>query len=365
MTKRIKVLYTIPNFDTAGSGKVVYDLLSGLNKEHFEVEIACGSNKGEFFKTVQDLGVPIYIFETKTTYRPYYSLPVRILTISKFFKANKFDIIHSWQWSSDWTEVLAARWVGVKFLYTKKAMSWGNLHWKIKSYLSSFIITINEEMTQYFSYKKNQKLIPLGLDTSYYDPDLFENCIEDDSSLRIITVANLVPVKGVEVLIEALSMFVDSNVSLTVLGDNNSEYSHYLKNYCNKLNVSDQVKFIKRQKDVRPFLASSDLFVIPTLDQGRKEGMPMALVEAMSMGLPVLGSDISGINFVLKDFDSLLFKANNAIDLKTKINKILSLSAKERHELGGQLRHYVISHFSFGTFIKEHERLYKSLIKVK
>ena len=39
MAKRIKILFTIPNFDTAGSGKVVYDLVNGLDKEIFEPEI--------------------------------------------------------------------------------------------------------------------------------------------------------------------------------------------------------------------------------------------------------------------------------------------------------------------------------------
>lgn len=74
MNRRIRILFTISNFDTAGSGKVVYDLIYGLDKSKFEIEIACGNDKGEFFKTVKALGLPIHIFETKTSYRPYYSL---------------------------------------------------------------------------------------------------------------------------------------------------------------------------------------------------------------------------------------------------------------------------------------------------
>ena len=109
MSKRIRILFTISNFNTAGSGKVVYDLVNGLDKSKFDIEIACGNATGEFFKTVKALGLPIHIFETKTSYRPYYSLLSRVLKISKFYKQQQYDIIHSWQWSSDWTEVLAAR----------------------------------------------------------------------------------------------------------------------------------------------------------------------------------------------------------------------------------------------------------------
>ncbi|WP_348799484.1 hypothetical protein [Flavobacterium adhaerens] len=38
--KKLKILYTIPNFDTAGSGKVLYDLAQNLDKDKFEVHIA-------------------------------------------------------------------------------------------------------------------------------------------------------------------------------------------------------------------------------------------------------------------------------------------------------------------------------------
>ena len=56
MGNRIRILYTIPNFDTAGSTKVVYDLIYGLDKTQFEIEIACQHNKGTFFKDVEALG---------------------------------------------------------------------------------------------------------------------------------------------------------------------------------------------------------------------------------------------------------------------------------------------------------------------
>ena len=50
---KIKILYVIPNFDTAGSGKVLYDLAKNLNKEKFQVEIACKNAKGAFFNEVE------------------------------------------------------------------------------------------------------------------------------------------------------------------------------------------------------------------------------------------------------------------------------------------------------------------------
>ena len=87
---KIKILFTIPNFDTAGSGKVVYDLVKGLDKEKFEVEVACSSNRGTFFKEMESLGIPIHIFETTTSYHPFSNLISRIKTIKVFFRKKSF-----------------------------------------------------------------------------------------------------------------------------------------------------------------------------------------------------------------------------------------------------------------------------------
>ncbi len=361
LQRKIKILYTIPNFNTAGSGKVVYDLVKGLDKNLFEVEIACSSNKGAFFKEVEQLGIPIHIFETTSSYRPYLTLFSRIAKIRKFFKKHNFDIVHSWHWSSDWTEALAARWAGAEWIYTKKAMSWGNKHWKIRSYLANFIITINEEMRSYFPNKKNQQLIPLGVDTSYYSPHLFPIKPEASETFTIITVANLVPVKGIEVLLKAIKLLNDPTIKLTVLGENTNEYGKQLERLCAALSLQDQVSFLGKKADVRSYVAASDLYVIPTLNEGRKEGMPMALVEAMAMAIPVLGSNISGINFVLRDFTELLFPANDEKVLAQKIIKLKQKTSANRVALGAKLRQAVIENYRLEIFLQRHQALYLKL----
>lgn len=343
---------------------MVYDLVYGLDKSKFDIEIACGSREGDFFKVIEALGVPIYIFETKTPYRPYYNLMFRIWRISKFFKQHQYDIIHSWQWSNDWTEALAARLIGVKWLYTKKAMGFNTKHWHIKSYLAHFIVTINNEMRAYFPHKKLQALIPLGIDTEYYAPDAILKPIAfDAAAFHIITVANLVPVKGIQVLMDALNLLKDSTIRLSVLGDCDNDYGRDMMALRDQLGMQEQVQFLGKQMDVRPYIKSADLYVIPTLDEGRKEGMPMALVEAMSMGIPVLGSDITGINFVLSDFKHLLFEAGNPEALSLKINAIKRMDAEARLKIGQDLRVYCQAHFTMEAFITAHEELYKTILK--
>ncbi|MEO8932963.1 MAG: glycosyltransferase, partial [Xanthomarina sp.] len=209
---KIKILYSIPNFDTAGSGKVIYDLVKGLDKTRFAPEILVKHTKGAFFKEVEALGVPIHVFPYETSYKPFWSFPFRLFKVARFFKSHNWDIIHSWHWSSDFSEALAAKLAGIKFVYTKKAMGWGNKAWRWKSLLSSHVIAINETMmTEFFNpmSKVMVSYMPLGLNTDVYKPqaknrDILQKYQIQEGDFVVISVVNMVPVKGIEILIEAV-----------------------------------------------------------------------------------------------------------------------------------------------------------------
>ena len=51
--KRTKIVFTIPNFDTAGSGKALLKVATGLDSERFDAQICCMHAKGAFFKEVE------------------------------------------------------------------------------------------------------------------------------------------------------------------------------------------------------------------------------------------------------------------------------------------------------------------------
>ncbi|MDA9302790.1 glycosyltransferase [bacterium] len=357
---KIKILYTIPNFKTAGSGKVVHDLVKGLDKEKFSPEICCFHSKGEYFKEIETLGVPIHIYSFTKDLKPYLSLLFRIYKISKFFKKNKFDIIHSWNWSSDITEPLAAKLAGIKWLYTKKAMSWGNSNlWKLRSLLATRILVLNNDMVpRYFNkIKKKTKLIYLGVDTGFYIPQnktyvtpLGHQFTEKD--FVIVTIANLVPIKGVEYLINAVNEISDKCIKLLIVGDNKNEYGQNLI----KDNKNSNIYFIDKQIDVRPFHAIADLFVIPTKTSW--EGLPVSPLEAMSSQRIVIGSNVEGVREVLGNFKDFMFPAKNVEVIISKINWIMKMAPLEKKMHEVNMRKEIEQNFTLKKCVGLHEEYY-------
>jgi glycosyltransferase involved in cell wall biosynthesis len=365
---KLKILYTIPNFNTAGSGKVVLDLIRGLNDE-FVIEVACFSDKGEMFKVVQKEAHKVHLLDFAVPGKPYASLFKRISPIRKFFKENKFDLIHSWHYNDDWTEGLSARLSGIPYVFTKKSMSWGGKDWWLRSKLAKHIITINHDMnTEFYPGWKKAVYMPLGLDLNEYAP--LQNSREAINDLPISTddfvlmsVANMVPVKGIETAIEALYLTDNQRIKYVLVGSCFDDYRATLDGLIEKYNLTNHVFFVGKKANVKPFLAAADLFVIPTLNEGRKEGQPMAPIEAMACQRLVTGSKIPGVKDVLAEWPDLIFDAKNAHELSKILKGVYTMSAEERLEIASRMRKKAEDNYGMCQFIQGHSTLYHHLTK--
>jgi glycosyltransferase involved in cell wall biosynthesis len=366
MRNKIKILYTIPNFNTAGSGKVVYDLVKGLDKEKFAPEICCSHSEGAFFKEVQKLNVPIHIFNSTTELKPYISFPIRLMKIIFFFRKHNFDLIHSWHWSSDITEPIAAKLSGIKWVYTKKAMSWGSpKKWQLRSKLSSKIFVLNKDMLPKYFKKLEDKveLVYLGVDPNKYMPQkkIYTTPLGHEFSKKdfvIVTVANLVPIKGIEYLIKAVNKINDVSIKLLIVGNSKNEYGQALL----AENKNSNIIFIDKQLDVRPYHAVSDVFVIPTKTSW--EGLPVAPLEAMSSERIVIGSNVEGVREVLFNFKNCMFPPKDSQKIKEKIEWIRAMNKEEKEILQHRMRQEIEEKFSLAVCISRHTQIYFETINI-
>ncbi len=369
MKRRIKILYTIPNFDTAGSGKALLKVAMGLDRTLFEPHIACFHDRGAFFETVRRSGISVHLIEYTSPSRPLMGCLKACYKKSHFFK--QFDIIHSYHYAPDYTEGLAVRMAGRKFVFTKKNMNWGGSSargWLLRSFLANRIAVQNRDMIREF-YPKSKKVFYLtrGVDTREFQPREKDRLLLKELGLPVdakivLNVSNMVPVKGLEVLMEAFAGIEDPKARLLLVGDNDNDYGRFLGEKARELNIVDRVIFTGKRSDVNRFLSIADLFVLPTLNKGRKEGSPVALLEAMASGRIVLASDIAGISDQLDNFQELMFEAGNVDQLKAKMKWVLEMNTDDLSAYKSRLLEEVNLNFTIEKEIARHEELYKLLI---
>lgn len=161
--------------------------------------------------------------------------------------------------------------------------------------------------------------------------------------LHAVAVGRLTRVKGLEFAISALSRLgADHPWHLDLVGE--GELRNDLATLAADLGVADLVTFHGFRRDVEAVLAQADALVMPSLH----EGLPYALLEAMSLGVPAIASDVGGLAEVLEhERTGLLVPVGDASALASALKKLGDDSAL-RNALGSaaaaeQRRRYTLS----------------------
>lgn len=368
--QRIKVLFSIPNFDTAGSGKALLKVAMGLNLAKFEPHIMCLHSRGTFFEIVEKSGIPVHIIPFTSVMKPYVKGIWKCYKVSRLLKAINPTIIHSFHYGADYSEALAAKMAGIKWIYSKKNMNWGGASkngWRLRSKLATAIVAQNTHMLQLFFENSNKvHLIPRGVDTQEFFPQLASMELKKQWNLSendriVMCVANLVPVKGIEVLIAAFGKMslIHTSWKLIIVGDYSTDYGKKLRELVIKMELRDRVIFTGKQQNINNYLSLAELFVLPTMPRG--EGSPVALLEAMACEIMVLGSNISGIYDQLEKFSNYLVDSGNKDAWEQALDAVFVRESIENREKGRVFRQHVIDHFSLEKEISRCEQLYESL----
>lgn len=156
-------------------------------------------------------------------------------------------------------------------------------------------------------------------------PGALSNRLSPDSEWIIGSVALIRPRKGMEVLIQALANLrrMGQPVRLRAVGPFETvEYEKTIKEMTVRLGVADAIDWVGFTRDVDAEFSKMDIMVLPSLFG---EGMPMVILEAMAMGVPVVASDVEGIPEVLEHgHTGLVVPAGNAEQLAVVLTELMN-----------------------------------------
>jgi glycosyltransferase involved in cell wall biosynthesis len=369
MANKIRLLLTVPNFDTAGSGKVVLKLAQRFDRSRFEPHICCMHDRGDFFQAVTASSIPIHIVHYTNPMADRVNGLLGCWRVSRFFRS--FDLVHSFNYADDYSEALAARMAGVKWVYLKTNMMWHSRAWRLRTWLAHGVVAQNTDMMRMFFAKSSRTvaLIPRGVDTTEFKPRpkvtaLYGELGLPEDARVVLAVANLVPIKGINHLIDAFTTIAARHPRawLCIVGDDRSDYGASLKEQAARGPAASRVLFIGKRPDVNAFHTIADVFILPTLSKG--EGCPVAVVEAMSAGTLSIATDVPGIRDQLAEATDQLFEADNVAALVKTLDWALELPAAERQKRIQQQLEVVRQRYTLEEEVAAHETFYRRVMGV-
>lgn len=125
--------------------------------------------------------------------------------------------------------------------------------------------------------------------------------------------------KGLGIILEAMRLVANQQVKLIVVGGTSALIAGY-QSRAQSFNISDQVKFVGMQKDVRPYLWASDIFAFPSA----YETFSLVTFEAAAAGLPLLVSHLHGVEDLLRDEENGWLVQRDPADIAARLQTALS-----------------------------------------
>jgi len=215
-----------------------------------------------------------------------------------------------------------------------------------------------QEIIHYGAPLHKIRIVPNPVDTKLFKPSL------NRDSNTLIWTGRMVPEKGLLYLLKALNMVVHKDgyeqVRLLMIGD--GPQRPLILKLTRKYNLGNNVVllgFLPRRK-VAEYLSKASIFLFPSI----REGMPISLLEALSSGLPVVGTRISGVrDLVIHGYNGLLVPPKNSRALAKAISYLLE-NEDLRNRMSKNARKYIVANFDYQKVLPQLEQLYAEAIKI-
>lgn len=324
-------------------------------------------------------GVKTYAIEMQRQISPFQDL-ISLIKLYSYFRKEKPDIVHSITPKAGLLSMIASRFAGVPhrlhtftglvFPYKKGIMQKILILMdKILCWCATDIYPegngVKKDLEKFKITKKPLNIIANGnvngIDLEYFNN---KNISFDDKKILsnqlgireedfvFVFIGRLVTDKGINELINVFKKLEKSNnaVKLLLVGSFEEHLDPLLPEIKQEIEQNRNIISVGFQKDIRPYLAISNVLVFPSY----REGFPNVVLQALAMELPAIVTDISGSNEIVdKNINGLIIDAQNERQLynamlgiftekklfeKVKKNTVYSIQKFENKRLWEELK---------------------------
>lgn len=187
----------------------------------------------------------------------------------------------------------------------------------------------------------------LGVNPNHFSPRPFR---ENPQPFEILCVGRLVPVKGQQILINAVMRLLQQGrrLRLCLVGDGPDRV--FLEQTVKQNNLKEYITFAGavNQERILSYYRKADAFVLASF----AEGVPVVLMEAMVMEIPCISTHITGIPELITPHKGILVVPSSVTELAQAITHLMD-DAKFRQELGQQGRLQILEHYELHKNVQQ------------
>lgn len=378
-----KVLFVDVRDQLGGDTVVLLSTVRHLNRERFEVHIAC-LDHGRLREALDGIeNIKLYPLDFGT--RPKegargglkglinngisaMKMLRSVLRLARYVVRNKIDIIHtSNTLRAAFTSLVVSRLSGRRYVYHAHCgLAQSSIHrYLVRS--AARVVAVSQfakECCLEAGIEEDKVDVCYnGIEMEKLTPGISPEQAKRELGIKpgqkvIGLVGRLSPLKGHEDLLFAIPKVLayDENVIFLIVGDDsifdsNENYSDHLRTLVARLELEDHVIFTGFRPDTENIYACLDVVVAPS----HEEAFGMVVLEGMAMGKPVIASTVGGVPEVLTPETGLLVPPKSPRELARAIIQVLA-NPDEAKQMAIQAKERALSKFTAGHYVERMER---------
>jgi glycosyltransferase involved in cell wall biosynthesis len=371
-----RIMFLISCLGIGGAEKQLVYLASTLKMRGWDPQIVIAWNSdlsAEYAGTLQNAGVPLVCLNIRERTLDFRVIP----RLVKVLSTSRPHILHSFLFQANMLARISRLLVpvpvqisSVRNIFEGKRVR--ELAYRLTDSLAD-ITTQNSEAgaERYIQIKavSQQKMAVVlnGIDTDAYRPDAtarnqLRSLLDLEGKFVWITVGRLEKAKNHTLLLRSFTTVLQnfSNSLLLIVGDGSARAQIEATVLANHL--ESHVTLLGARRDVAQLLNAADAFVLAS----SWEGTPNVLLEAASVQLVCVATDVGGCDGIIVDNESgFLVPSNDETALARKMCHVMALKATRRVQIGERARAHVEAHFGLTRSIDEWETLYRRILASK
>lgn len=374
--------FNIPNIEILKSLGYEVDVAANFNdNNHYSSE-----RTAKFIEQLDSMNVRHFQIDCSRSVTNVTSIVKAFHEVEELMEENHYEFVHCHTPVASVIARLAAHKTGTKVVYTAHGFHFMKgaplknwlVFYPIEKYFSRYtdvLITINHEdyerAMKKFHAKKVEYVPGVGVDTQKFSSSLFteeeKNAVRSEfgigkDSIWLLSVGELNENKNHETVIKALGSIHEKNPGpdfyYTIAGVGNKKEE--LEALAKEFGIGERVKLLGFRKDVSKLCESADIFVMPS----HREGLSVALMEAMASSLPCAVSRIRGNTDLIDEDGGRLFDSCSVEECKMAIIELCSMNHEQRKVCGLYNRNKMRL-FDKETVVQSMKRIYLEIKDIK
>jgi len=369
-----KILFIITYLELGGAQKQLFYILQNIDCKKYSLYLYAG-NRGhlkEDFLNLSDINIKLDSCLCRSI-NPFLDL-VSFFRMLCFIKRNRFDIIHTHSPKASLLGRWAAYLCGVNnIVYTVHGWPFHKFMPVFTYYFYFFLEKFTAKVTKKIivpskedlkigldkriSSSDKLSLIHYGVDVNNFD-NIYRQRSNTDKFDLVLSIACLKAQKGISYFLKMAKMLLleEPTLNFAILGD--GPLRKKVEKNIKDLKLENKVKLFGWCTDITPFLCRSSVFVLTSL----WEGLPVALIEAVISGVPVVVTDTGGVKDIVENNKQGVVTAlANILDVRKGCQKILKDYEGWNRIIKDSRKNLNLKYWSLERMLQQVEDIYDKL----